>query len=901
MKKQIAKHTLFLIDGSSFLYRAYYALRPMTTPQGVPVGAVYGFCRMIKKLLDDFQPEHLVLTWDSKGPTERHEMLSSYKATRQAAPSDLGTQKELIQKFADIIGMCQVQKPGVEADDLMYSLAQDFVQQGYEIILVTSDKDMGQMVSDKILMYDAFKDIMLDQKAVEEKYGFPLEKLPFYFALIGDTSDNIPGVAGVGPKTAVELVQKFESLEDLYKKLDQVPRERTRELLTTNKENAFLSKELFLLRYHKLGLEIDHCKIALAQWTAARHFFEELSFKSLLKEMPAKEKLEWLSEKHGFSFTWITDEAELERVCHEIKKKRCCAFDTETDGLSPYQAHIMGISLCCEVGKAYYIPLNHAAISQQLSQEQVLAHLKPIFESETIKKYAHNAKFDQLVLSKFGIEVNDIAFDTLLAAHLVTPDGQRLGLKFLSTSLLQQEMVSYDDLMKTGPYKNFADVPLDKATEYAAGDAHQTFQLVPILEAKLKEQKQWKLYTTIELPVNRVLFEMEKEGIICNPEVLHEVDKKVSHELKIIRNKIVSFLGDKYKDVNLSSPKQIEEILFHTLKLTPVKKTSKKTGFSTDQEVLNELAKTHPIPGLILRFRELSKLKSTYIDALPTYINPLTGRIHSSFSQTGTATGRLASSEPNLQNIPVDIDHEFSIRDAFEAPRGERFISADYSQIELRVLAYFSQEPQLINAFVKGEDIHALTAAGIFGVKLDEVTSKQRQLGKRINFSIMYGLTPYGLSKDLDISVADAHEYITKFFEQYPKVSAWMERVIEETKEHGYVTTHWGRRRYLPGIYEKNKTLYDLAHRMAINTIAQGTSAELVKLGMIQVHEQLQKMNDGAKIVLQIHDELLITVPTDAVEKTEKFVTKTLESVVDWNVPLVVNTRHGKTWGDVTK
>lgn len=901
MKKEISKHTLFLIDGSSFLYRAYYALRPMTTPQGVPVGAVYGFCRMIKKLLDDFEPEHVVLTWDSKGPTERHELLSSYKATRQAAPSDLGTQKELIQKFADIIGMCQVQKPGVEADDLMYSLAKDFVKQGHEIILVTSDKDMGQIVSDKIKIYDAFKDVMLDTKALEEKYGFSLEKLPFYFALIGDTSDNIPGVAGIGPKTATELVQAFDSLEDLYKRLDKVPRERTRELLEKNRENAFLSKELFLLRYHTLALAIDHCKIELNQWTSARHFFEELSFKSLLKDMPAKEKIVWLSEKHGFSFTWITEEAELERVCAEIKKHRHCAFDTETDGLNPYQANIMGISVCCEVGKAYYIPLGHTSAPQQLTQEQVLGHLKPIFESETIKKYAHNAKFDQLVLAKFGIEVNDIAFDTLLAAHLVVPDGQRIGLKFLSVALLNQEMVSYDELMKTGPYKRFADVPLDKATEYGAGDAHQTLQLVPILEQKLKEQHQWTLYTTIELPVNRVLFEMEKEGIICDPEVLKEIDTRVSRDLAVIRKKIVAFLGEKYEDVNLSSPKQIEDILFNVLKLTPIKKTSKKTGFSTDQEVLNELAKEHPIPGLLLQYRELSKLKSTYIDALPTYINPKTGRIHTSFSQTGTATGRLASSEPNLQNIPIDIDREHSIRSAFKAPRGEQFISADYSQIELRVLAYLSQEPHLINAFVNGEDVHARTAAGLFDVKLADVTSKQRQLGKRINFSIMYGLTPYGLSKDLGIPVSEAHQYITKFFEQYPKVSAWMERVIEETKEHGYVTTHWGRRRYLPGIYEKNRTLYDLAHRMAINTKAQGTSAELVKIGMINVDEQLKKLGGDAKIVLQIHDELLITVPNDAVEKTEKLVKKTLESVVDWNVPLEVSVRHGKNWGEASK
>lgn len=898
---------IFIIDGASFLYRAFYALKPMQAPYGAQVGAVFGFCRMLKKLIDTQKPEYIAICWDSAGKTERHEVYADYKSTRQATPSDLHDQRELIQKFAHIIGIKQVAQEHIEADDLMYSLALDFVEAEFEVVLVTSDKDLGQAVGNGIVICDTFKDEILDATKLEQKYGFPLSKLPFYFALIGDSSDNIPGVRGIGPKTATELVKQFESLHQLYDQIDLVSKERTRALLLANKDNAFLSEDLFLLRYHELDISPDMCKFDPEQWALARNFFVELNFKSLLKELPGPSTVEYLSKQKGYQFVAITDQRALTQLCTEIKAAGACAIDTETDSLAAYQSQLVGISLCYQKGRACYIPVGHTKIENQLSRAVIMQELKPLLEDSTIKKYLHHAKFDELVLSRYGIELQGVAFDTMIAAGLVNNDGQRIGLKSLSLTYLQERMLTYEDVMTLCDCDNFKDVPLDLAIEYAASDAHQVLQLLPILQEKLRAEKQEELYFNIELPLIQTLYQMEKEGIIIDPKLIQKLNGYVEKYLERIRQDIITLLGPDYTHINLNSPRQIEEILFTKLGLTPTKKTAKKTGYSTDQEVLAELAKEHPVPALIIKYRELFKLKSTYLDTLPSYINPYTGRIHTDFSQTGTATGRLASSDPNLQNIPVEsiVDDQrgepLSIRRAFVAPEGELFISADYSQIELRVLAYFSQDKKLLDAFLHNEDIHARTAAGLFDVPFDQVSHAQRQLGKRINFSILYGLTPYGLSKDLGISYSQAESYIERYFAQYPQVSEWMKSVIEETKTHGYVTTYWGRRRYIPGIYERNKTLYDLAQRIAINTKAQGTAAEIMKIGMNRLAEHFKQNNSQARMVLQIHDELLITAPEKHVDAAQQDVQKILESVVSWNVPLVVTTRTGKNWHEVTK
>ncbi len=898
--------TVFLVDGSSFLYRAYYAIRPMHTSKGVTVQAVYGFCRMINKLMKDFSPHYFAVVWDSKGKTVRQEMYQDYKATRQAPPSDLFEQKELIHKFTEAIKLKQVAKVGVEADDLMYSLAQDFHAHTFTTVLITSDKDMLQVVSDQVYVFDPFKDIVIDKIVAQEKFGFPVEKLPFYFALIGDSSDNIPGVRGIGPKTAEELVKQFNSLEDLYTNIDRVPKERTRELLTASRDNAFLSEKLFLLRYYDLETKKDEFEFKAEQWSFARPLFEELEFKSLLKELPQgpetiQKKI--LSEHKKYNFKAVTTKEQLDELCALIKEKQLVALDTETNSLKALEADLVGLSLCVEHKTAYYIPVGHRdaqtkeLLPTQLPKEIIISALKPILEDKNIKKYLHHTNFDALVLYGAGIDLTGVVFDTLLAASLVMQDWQSIGLKSLSEFFLQESMLSYEDVVKNNGYKNFSFVPLELATEYAAADAHQTFSLVPHLQEQLKKFDQEKLFYDIEVPLVELLFSLEKEGIILNRQTLDLLNIRVTAELEQLKSDIIALIGEHNKNINLNSPKQLQELLFVELKLNPVKKTTEKKAYSTDQEVLQELAKVHIVPRLIMKYRELFKLKSTYIDALPSYINPKTGRVHTTFSQTSAATGRLASYDPNLQNVPAGVE----VRTAFEAPEKFIFLSADYSQIELRVLAYLSQDQTLIKAFLAGEDVHALTATVLFDVSLDNVTHDQRQVAKRINFSILYGLTPYGLSKDLDIPFNTAKQYIEKYLEQYPGVMAWMEKVVEETRNNGYVTTYWGRRRYLPGIYEKNRSLYELARRMAINTVAQGTAAEIMKIGMLNLSQKLNEKNLGAKILLQIHDELLLAVPEQEIVQTQKLVAETLQNVVNWNVPLVVTTRTGKNWEEVSK
>lgn len=897
---QQTKDAVFIIDGSSFLYRAYYSIRPLTTRTGTPVNAVYGFCRMIKKLMDTHNPSSMVLVWDSKGPTVRHELYEPYKNTRQAAPSDLMQQKELIKEFAELIGLHSLAQQGIEADDLMFSVARQLEQEGVPSILVTSDKDLGQALSEHVTILDPFKEAVVTRATLEEKLGFPITKLPFFYALVGDSSDNIPGVSGIGPKGAQVLVQQFDSLENLYQNLDKVGSERTRMLLTQSKENAFISEQLFILRFYETYATKESFLFSADNWPQAYPFFHKYEFKSLLKGTEAEKAVVrppvTIHEKYSFK---LVDTPELlAQVCNEIKAKGHCALDTEGTSLHPLDGMLVGISLCVEEGTSYYVPFGHKTGEKQIERALVFELLKPILEDATIKKYLHHAKFDTLWLWHTGVHMRGLAFDTMVAASLVVGDGQKIGLKSLSDYYLQEPMYSFDDMVKKNKYKDFSYVPLALATEYAAADAHQTMKLVPILRKALKDMELEKLFLDIEMGLMSVLIDMERTGIILDPHVLTGIDRVVTHEVQALRTQIVDMIGHEYADINLNSPKQLNDLLFNHLKLPVIKKTTQRTSYSTDQEVLEELAKIHPVPALIARYRELFKLKSTYLDALSEYINKETGRIHTTYNQTAVATGRLASSEPNLQNIPVD---RFAMRSAFKPREGSVFISADYSQIELRVLAYLSQDPTLLAAFKENKDIHRLTAAGLFEVAPEAVTQEQRQLGKRINFSILYGLTAHGLSKDLDISHSLARSYIEKFMAQYPGVVSWMNEVVEKTKQKGYVETFWGRRRYLPGIYERNKTMYDLARRVAINTVAQGTAAELMKWGMINLNKALKEKIPHGHILLQIHDELLLEIPQEQRELGEKLAAQVLQDVVTWNVPLVVTTRSGRNWQEVTK
>jgi len=935
--EKIKKDSIFLIDGSSFLYRAYYAMRPLHTAKGEPTQAVYGFCRAIKKLIDDFDPKKMVLVWDSKGKTFRNDIFEAYKATRQAPPSDLIDQKQRIIEFAEIIGLPQVAETGYEADDLIASIAVE--NKKNPVVVVTPDKDLHQLINDHVVVFDPFKRIVLDEEAFTEAHNFEPQNLLLYHALVGDASDNIPGVKGVGKKTAQELTEKFKTLDNLYKNLDKVEKDRVRRLLEEGKDSAKLSLELFTLQPHKLGLSQEELEYNKDKWADAYDFFNELELTTLLRGIsirgiPKKEEklvevVKQLSitdvgeekpptkkivakepkkkeEVAKFEAVLIRDEASLKDLITSLKKTKFFAFDTETTGVKPLQDGLVGISFAFDKKKAFYIPFAHTTGEEQLDREYVLEQLKPIFESKKFKKALQNTKFDQLALWHYGVDTLGIEFDTLLAADLLRKGPHKIGLKSLSMLYLDERMLSFAEVM-TRKYKTFDEVPIELATRYSGHDSLQTYKLKLIFEKLLdKEPKLKKIFKDIEMPLSQVLFRMERVGIKLDVKVVEKLEKEVSKELQKIEGKILASIEKDYpkdKAINLNSPKQVEKLLFDVLKLTAGKKSSEGRR-STDQSVLEELSKVHPIPGLILKYRELFKLKSTYLDPLPKQVNPETGRIHTTFGQTGVATGRLASYRPNLQNIPVASDFGIKIRSAFVSDRGKRFLSADYSQIDLRVLAHVTKDKNLMKAFKEGKDIHKQTAAQIFGVKENKVTSAQRKVGKRINFSIIYGLTPFGLSKDLDIKPSEAKLYIEKYFEQYPGVAKWMEKVVEKAKEDGYVETVFGRRRYVPELHEKNRIVYEAARRVAVNTPIQGTSAEIIKMAMIEIDKKL----DGkifhklhAKMILQIHDELIFELSRDEEEKVEKMVKKCMEKIVKWDVPLIVDTRTGKNWEKISK
>ncbi len=937
---KISRDALFIVDGSYLLYRSFYALKPLYTAEGIQTQAIYGFCRTIKKFVDEFDPQNIVVAWDHKGKTFRSEIYTEYKATRQAPPNELFAQKEEIIKFLDLIGICQVSIQGYEADDLIYSIVKDTQDKDKnkeivkEIVIVCPDKDLFQLLGKNVVVFDPFKERLIDKKTYEEERGIKVDRINLYYSLLGDTSDNIPGVAGIGEKTAKELVNQFESLEDIYKNLDKIEKERIRKNLEEHKDDAFLSTKLFTLKYHEISLTDKDYKFDKSNWNKTGDFFRKFDFKSLLKTISVKEQKAISSGEHQgslFDFssetpvsaseekdkskavnysTWscilVQTPETLEKMLKELKESDIFALDTETTGGDSLRNELVGFSVAVNKKEAYYVPLAHINLEgePQLNREETLATLKPIFESKKIKKVLHNAKFDKLVLSQYDIELQNTVFDTLIAASLVKKEWQKINLKALSDFYLGEPMQKFKDVIGN-KYKTFAEVPILQGSMYGAHDALQTFKLMPILENELNQDpKLKKLFEDIEMPLFEVLTKMEKHGIELDAEKLAEIGKEVEKEIHKVENKIFgAFEGIeeiKASEINLNSPQQIEKLLFDHLGLNHVKKSA--TGRrSTDQEVLEELSNLHPIPGLILKYRELSKLKNTYIEPLPTFVNPKTGRVHTTYSQTFVATGRLSSQEPNLQNIPTGDGPGAQIRAAFVAPRGYRFLSADYSQIELRVLAHMTKDDNLTDAFLHDKDIHAQTASQLFDVPVDKVTHEQRQLGKRINFSIIYGLTPYGLSKDLGIKPSEAKEYIEKYFKQYPMVLEWINQTVETAVKNGYTQTWMGRRRYIADLAETNKNLFEAGKRVAINSPVQGTSAEIIKIAMINVDQAFSDKKLDAAIILQIHDELIIQMHADIADEIEKLVTKEMENVIDWEIPFKVSTRIGKNWGDITK
>ncbi|MFQ5443383.1 MAG: DNA polymerase I [Nitrospinales bacterium] len=883
--------TLYLIDGSSYIFRAFYAIRQyLSNAKGLPTNALFGFVNMLFKVIREKQPDYLAVVFDSKEKTFRHKMYSEYKANREEPPDDLKQQFPYFEPLVNSFNIACLKKDGFEADDIIGTLAKQGEEKGFQVVIVSGDKDMMQLISKKVHMLDTMKDKVFEEKDVVEKFGVPPEKVIDAMGLIGDSSDNIPGVSGIGPKTAAELIQKFGSIENLYDKIDQVEKKKLREKLERDKENAFLSRKLVTIDTNvELESQVEDLVRKDQNEEMVREIFNELGFTSLLKDVKSE------PVKTDKSYHSILNEESFLKLLDELKAAGEFAIDLETTSLHPMEASIVGLSFAFKENEAYYLPVAHRYLGapEQLEKEKVLSLLKPLLEDPKIKKVGQNIKYDLIVLHNEGIHLAGISFDTMLASYILNPSKRNHNMDDLAMEYLQHKTISYKDVAGSGAKQiGFEQVEVERATDYAAEDADITWLLTLKLRALLVEED-LALFNEMELPLLEVLAEMEINGVYLDREHLRKLSKQIEGDLKKLEKEIYSLAEEEF---NINSPKQLSVILFEKLKLPAIKKT--KTGYSTDVSVLEELASDHALPEKILNYRQLGKLKSTYVDTLPEEINKKTGRVHTSFNQTVAATGRLSSSDPNLQNIPIRTELGREIRKAFVAEGQNMLLSADYSQIELRILAHLSNDEALIKAFKGGEDIHSRTAAEIFGQSIDEVNDETRRMAKAVNFGIVYGLSAFGLSRQLKISPKEAKSFIDEYFNLYKNVKIFMDETIESARKLGYTKTLMNRKRYLPDINSKNRQVRDATERVAINSPVQGSAADMIKVAMIQLSNHLKKNKMKSKMILQVHDELLFECPIGEREKIETRVKKEMEGVYALKVPILVEMGWGKNWNE---
>ncbi|MBX7148436.1 DNA polymerase I [bacterium] len=890
-----------MVDISGYIFRAYYAIKSLNTSSGIPTNATYGVANMLLKLIREQRPDHLAIVFDSPTPSFRKEIYDEYKANRDAPPEDLKPQFFQVREFVETYPIPVLQKDGFEADDLIATFVKQYRERKLkglkddplEIVIVSADKDLMQLVGDGVIIYDSMKDKEIDIPEVIERFGVPPHQVLEILSLAGDSSDNIPGVKGVGEKTATKLIQQYGSIENLYATMGSDISEKLREKLIFSKDNAFLSKKLASL-HEEVPIELNWDKLELQPPDKAKlnSFFAKLELKRLFfADIPAPVSVAPLAISKQ-NYITILDEASFKSFLKQMEAASSFTFDTETTGLNPFTCHLVGLSFSFVAGEAFYIPLRHHYLGcpQQLESKMVLEALKPFFAKEKISKFAQNAKFDMKVLFQCGVEVKGLMGDSMLASYLISPESSH-NMDYLASEYLQYKTQTYDDLVPKG--QTIDAVEVEKVSFYAAEDADITGRLITVLHQKLKETGLWDCYTQLELPLVDVLFRMEKQGVYVDQVYLGELEKEFSSRLKEAEKKAHELAGFEF---NLSSPKQLSEILFVKLQLPVQKKT--KTGFSTDVDVLMALQDLHPLPKILLEHRMLSKLLSTYVIQLKELLNPETGRIHTSYNQTVAATGRLSSSDPNLQNIPIRSDEGRRIRKAFVAPPGFKIISADYSQIELRLLAELTLDPILVKAFQNNEDIHRITAAKLFNKKLEEITPDERARAKTVNFGILYGQSAFGLSDLLEIPQAEAKSYIEAFYEQYPSVMAYKEKVLAEAKEIGVVRTMLGRHRLVSDLRSDNKLKRQNAERMAFNTIFQGSAADLIKKAMIAIDQKLAAISSGSKMIMQVHDELVFEVPVADVEKVKEFVKGEMEGAFKTTVPLKVEVGVGSNWND---
>ena len=854
---------------------------------------------MLFKFLKDYEPTHLGIVFDSKGKTFRDDIYPLYKANRSEPPEDLVPQFDKIFQMVDAFNILQVQLEGFEADDLMGTISKAVEEQDAKVVLVTGDKDFCQLVSDKVTLLDTMKNKITGIPEVKEKYGVTPDRVIDVFALAGDAVDNIPGVKGIGEKTAVSLISKFGSLDELFNNLEDVTK-RQQTLLGEKKDDALLSKELVTIKTDiDIETGINNFEYNGFDNDKLREIFNELDFKNLLKELgdqsgSGNQDVSKSSVSYE-NYKLILNEKELDKVITKIQKTGELSVDLETTSPYPMFAKIVGVVLCPAAHESYYVPVAHRALTDssatQLDLNLVLEKLKPLLEDENIAKIGQNLKYELVVLEKYGLNINPISFDTMIAAHMIDSSRNSYSLDELSRLYLEHQMISYKDVTGTGKNKiGFDEVELEVARDYASEDADVAMLLSKILAPELDEINLTDVFKDIELKFIRVLAKIEMNGVKVDADKLKELSKEFEEGLKEIEKGIFSEVGYEF---NLNSPLQLREVLFDTLDL-PQKKLTKKGEPSTDVEVLTDLSKFHLVPEKVLEHRTLSKLKSTYLDALPKLINPDTGRIHTSFNPVGSSTGRLSSSDPNLQNIPIKTAQGRRIREAFVPEKGFTLLSADYSQIELRLLAHFSEDDSLVEAFLNDSDIHNRTASEIFGVTEDLVTPDMRRLSKNINFGIIYGISAFGLAKQLGTSVSISKSYIDEYFKRYGKVKEYIEKSISVAQTKGYAETILGRRRPIPELQSNNRGLRGFGERTAMNTPIQGSAADIINIAMIRINDKLADYE--SRMILQVHDELLFEVKNAELEKLSQMVKEEMESAWKLIVPIKVDMGTGENW-----
>lgn len=926
---KIAENPLVLVDGSSYLYRAFHAFPPLTNSKGSPTGAMYGVLNMLRSLISQCQPSHIVVVFDAKGKTFRDELFAEYKSHRPPMPDDLRAQIEPLHKMVEAMGIPLLVVPGVEADDVIGTLAKEAAAKGRDVLISTGDKDMAQLVTPLITLINTMNNTILGPEEVCEKYGVPPELIIDFLALMGDSSDNIPGVPGVGEKTAQALLQGLGGLDSLYSQLDKIAQLSFRGAKTLapkleqHKEAAYLSYKLATIKTDvELDIKEDDLVLREPDVNALREMFSRYEFKRWLAEIessgtlknaaksatnksapsayqaaaPVQEASATLSQE---GYEVILDRESFDRWLMQLKSAELFAFDTETDGLDYMTSNLVGVSFAIEAGKAAYVPFGHDYIGapEQLSRDEVLTSLKPLLENEKLLKIGQNLKFDQSMLARYDIDLRGIAFDTMMESYVLDSVAGRHDMDSLANRYLSHKTISFEDLAGKGKNQlTFNQLSIEDAGPYAAEDADVTLQLHQAMWPKLQQQEGLKkIFQTIEMPLVPILSKIERTGVLIDSQILNEHSVELTQRLQELEQQAHELAGETF---NLSSTKQLQTIFYEKQNLPVLKKTPGGAP-STNEEVLAELALDYPLPKVILEYRGLAKLKTTYTDKLPLMINPVSGRVHTSYHQAVTATGRLSSTDPNLQNIPVRNEEGRRIRQAFIAPEGSRILAADYSQIELRIMADLSGDKGLLDAFAQGKDIHRATASEVFGTPLEQVTGEQRRSAKAINFGLIYGMSAFGLSRQLGIPRAEAQRYMNLYFERYPGVLEYMERTRVQAADQGYVETLFGRRLYLPDIKASNGIRRKAAERAAINAPMQGSAADIIKTAMIAVNGWLEQQEQPLiKMIMQVHDELVFEVHESQLEEATKMIRQLMEQCVSLSVPLKVDVGIGMNWDE---